>query len=419
MPRPTTMPLLPTDAAAEVNSFNSGLAKRLQQRKDEHLYRTRRVLSSPQTPMVTCDAHSYLSFCSNDYLGLATHPENVAAFKQGLDKYGAGSGASHLVTGHSAAHHALEEELAEFTGRSRALVFSSGYMANVGIISCLAGKQDYVFEDRLNHASLLDGGLFSGAHFNRYPHGDLNRLSALLANAAGDQLRLVVTDGVFSMDGDVAPLAELLDLAEHHKAVVMVDDAHGFGVLGSRGGGLAEAVREQGHVVDENRLPILVGTFGKAFGTAGAFVAGSEELIEALIQFCRPYIYTTALPPAVAEATRCSLRLIQNEGWRREHLQRLVAAFRQRCGALGLVLTESFTPVQGLLLGSAETAINISRELESRGILVTAIRPPTVPQGTARLRITFSATHTMAQLQQLLDVLEEVTPQIIAGRDAQ
>lgn len=418
MPQSITTPLLPTDAAVEVNDFNSVLAARLQQRKDEHLYRTRRVLSSPQSPAVICDERPYLSFCSNDYLGLATHPDVLKAFKKGLDDYGAGSGASHLVTGHSAAHHALEEELAAYTGRSRALVFSSGYMANVGIISCLARKQDYVFEDRLNHASLLDGGLFCGAHFQRYPHGDLSRLSSLLKSSAHDGLRFVVTDGVFSMDGDVAPLAGLLDLAEQHDAAVMVDDAHGFGVLGSNGGGLAEAVREQGHAVDEKRLPILVGTFGKAFGTAGAFVTGSEELIEALIQFCRPYIYTTALPPAIAEATRCSLRLVQSEGWRRQHLQHLIATFRQRCGELGLTLTDSATPVQGLLLGSAETSVLISRELERRGLLVTAIRPPTVPQKTARLRITFSATHTLLQLHKLLDALEQLAPQILAGRNS-
>ena len=415
MLQPTTMPLPHTDAMVQVNSFNTGLAQRLQQRKDEHLYRTRRVLTSPQAPDVMCGAQPYLSFCSNDYLGLAAHPDVIAAFKQGLDQYGGGSGGSHLVTGHSASHHALEEELATFTGRSRALVFSSGYMANVGIISCLVGKQDYVFEDRLNHASLLDGGLFSGAHFNRYPHADLNRLSALLKNSAGDHLRLIITDGVFSMDGDVAPLASLLDIAEQQEAIVMMDDAHGFGCLGIHGGGLAEVVREQGYAVDENRLPILVGTFGKAFGTAGAFVAGSEELIETLIQFCRPYIYTTALPPAVAEATRCSLRLLQNEGWRREHLQQLITTFRQKCSALGLALTNSSTPVQGLLLGSADTALQISHQLENQGLLVTAIRPPTVPQGTARLRITFSATHTMAQLQRLLDALEELTPHILAS----
>jgi 8-amino-7-oxononanoate synthase len=388
---------------------------RLQKRRNEHLYRTRRTLASPQAPMLTCDGASYLSFCSNDYLGLATHPDVIEAFKKGLDDYGAGSGGSHLVTGHSAAHHTLEEELAAFTGRSRALVFSSGYMANVGVISCLVGKQDYVFEDRLNHASLLDGGLFCGAHFNRYPHADLSRLSTLLEKSAGEHLRLIVTDGVFSMDGDVAPLPGLLDLAEQHNALVMMDDAHGFGCLGSHGGGLAEAVRENGHAVDESRLPILVGTFGKAFGTAGAFVAGSEELIETLIQFCRPYIYTTALPPALAEATRCSLRLIQRESWRRDHLQHLIKTFRNECKELGLVLTDSSTPVQGLLLGSAETALDVSSQLEKQGLLVTAIRPPTVPQGTARLRITFSATHTMTQLQRLLDALEKLAPAILAG----
>lgn len=415
MLQPTTTLLPRIDAEAQVNNFTTGLALRLQQRQDEHLYRIRRVLTSPQAPEVVCGNQPYLSFCSNDYLGLATHPDVISAFKHGLDKYGAGSGGSHLVTGHSAAHHALEEELAAFTGRSRALVFSSGYMANVGIISCLAGKQDYVFEDRLNHASLLDGGVFSGAHFKRYPHADLNRLSALLKNSAGDHLRLIVTDGVFSMDGDVAPLASLLELAEQHEAIVMMDDAHGFGCLGSHGGGLAEAVREQGHIVDENRLPILMGTFGKAFGTAGAFVAGSEELIETLIQFCRPYIYTTALPPAVAEATRCSLRLIQNESWRRQHLQQLIFTFRQKCIELGLLLTDSSTPVQGLLLGAADTALQVSKQLESLGLLVTAIRPPTVPHGTARLRVTFSATHTMEQLQRLLNALEKLAPNILAG----
>ncbi|MES2624102.1 MAG: 8-amino-7-oxononanoate synthase [Pseudomonadota bacterium] len=417
MLQPSTTLLPRIEVPAHVNSFRSGLAKRLQERKDEHLYRTRRVLMSAQAPVVMTGDQTCVSFCSNDYLGLATHPEVVAAFKNGLDLYGAGSGGSHLVTGHNTAHHALEEELAAFTGRSRALVFSSGYMANVGVISCLVGKQDYVFEDRLNHASLLDGGLFSGARFNRYPHGDMNRLSALLKNSSGDHLRLIVSDGVFSMDGDVAPLANLLDLAEQHDALVMIDDAHGFGTLGSQGGGLAEAVREQGHVVDENRLPILIGTFGKAFGTAGAFVAGSDELIETLIQFCRPYIYTTAMPPAVAEATRCSLRLIQNDSWRREHLQKLIMMFRKKCSELGLALTDSITPVQGLLLGSADTALQISRQLESRGLLVTAIRPPTVPQGTARLRITFSATHTIEQLQRLLDALEELAPDIRAGRE--
>lgn len=395
-----------------MNSFTRTLTDRLQERKAEHLYRSRRILASPQAPEVFCGKQSFVAFCSNDYLGLANHPEVIEAFKHGLDKYGAGSGASHLVTGHSTAHHALEEELAAFTGRSRALLFSSGYMANVGVISCLLGKNDYVFEDKLNHASLLDGGLFSNAHFKRYPHGNLDKLATLLQIVDGEGLRLIVSDGVFSMDGDVAPLANLLDLAEQQQALVMLDDAHGFGFLGTHGGGLSEAVREQGVVVDENRLPILVGTLGKAFGTAGAFVAGSEALIETLIQFCRPYIYTTALPAAVAEATRCSLRLLQGENWRREHLRQLIEKFRQRCLELALPLMPSTTPIQGLLLGSSTAALAVSHILETHGLLVPAIRPPTVPLGSARLRVTLSAAHSMAQLQHLLDALEQLAPTI-------
>jgi 8-amino-7-oxononanoate synthase len=312
------------------------------------------------------------------------------------------------VAGHSHAHHALEEELAAFTGRSRALLFSSGYMANVGVLGTLLGARDQVFEDRLNHASLLDGGLFSGASFKRYPHLDSTRLAQLLDDIPGraaEQLCMLVTDGVFSMDGDVAPLADLLDLAETHGAIVMVDDAHGFGCLGAQGGGLAQAVADTGVDVGERRLAVLMGTFGKAFGTAGAFVAGSDALIETLIQFCRPYIYTTALPPAVAEATRCSLRLLQQDTWRRTHLATLIALFRQGCQQLGLQLTASATPIQGLLLGSAASALAAAAFLETQGLLVTAIRPPTVPVGTARLRISFSAAHSLAQVERLLAAL--------------
>lgn len=393
-----------------MSSFAVRLQARLDARKAEHLYRSRRVQDTPQAPEVVSNGKAMLAFCSNDYLGLASHPELIAAFKRGLDTYGAGSGASHLVAGHSRAHHALEEELAEFTGRTRALVFSSGFMANVGVLSALADKADQIFEDRLNHASLLDGGLYSGAAFKRYPHLDTLKLAGMLDKAEPQGQRFLVSDGVFSMDGDAAPLADLLAVAERHAAVVMLDDAHGFGCLGSTGGGLAQAVQEQGVDTGEARLAILVGTFGKAFGTAGAFVAGSDALIETLIQFCRPYIYTTALPPAVAEATRCSLRLVQQEGWRRAQLQTLVAQFRAGCTQLGLTLTDSSTPIQGLLLGAAETALAASRHLEEQGILVSAIRPPTVPAGTARLRISFSAAHTQAQVQRLLDALATLAP---------
>lgn len=400
-------------------SFADGLKARLAARQAEHLYRRRRVQDTPQQPEVVSNGKPMLAFCSNDYLGLANHPEVIAAFKRGLDTYGAGSGASHLVAGHSRAHHALEEELAAFTGRSRALVFSSGFMANVGVLSALAGAQDQVFEDRLNHASLLDGGLNSGAAFKRYPHLDAAKLEELLAKSAPQGQRFIVSDGVFSMDGDVAPLAAMLDIAQRNHAVVMLDDAHGFGCLGSTGGGLAQALAEQDCDTGEARLAILVGTFGKAFGTSGAFVVGSEELVEALIQFCRPYIYTTALPPAVAEATRCSLRLVQQEHWRREHLRGLVTQFRAGCARLQLTLTDSHTPIQGLLLGASETALAVSSQLEAQGILVSAIRPPTVPNGTARLRISFSASHTAAHVARLLDALAAIAPTLPAFEASQ
>jgi len=397
-----------------VTSFRQTLRARLEERRSASLYRQRRVHDTPQQPLLQVDGRMLLSFCSNDYLGLANHPEVLRSFRDALDRYGAGSGASHLVSGHSLPHHALEEELAAFTGRSRALVFSSGYMANVGTLTALFGKQDAIYEDRLNHASLLDGGLFSGARFRRYAHLDVTALGKLLQDDAGSSLRCIVTDGVFSMDGDVAPLADLLGLAQQHDAVLMVDDAHGFGCLGSTGGGLAQALAEQGVRVDEDNLHILVGTLGKAFGTAGAFVAGSDELIESLVQFCRPYIYTTALPPAVAAATRTSLQLLQRDDWRREYLQVMVQHFRKGCLELGFTLTDSSTPIQGLLLGSAEDALQASRALEAAGLLVTAIRPPTVPSNTARLRITFSAAHTQADVDQLLAALAQLPRRIAA-----
>lgn len=338
-----------------------------------------------------------LAFCSNDYLGLANHPDVVAALKRGADVYGTGSGAAHLVTGHSAAHHALEEELAEFTQRPRALLFSTGYMANLGVISSLAGRADQVFEDRLNHASLLDGALLSRARLRRYPHADAPRLARMLE---GESARLVATDGVFSMDGDLAPLPELARTADGAGAWLLVDDAHGLGVLGDEGRGSLDHFD-----LGPEQVPVLVGTLGKAFGTSGAFVAGSEELIETLIQRARSYIYTTAPPPAVAEATRESLRIARRESWRRERLQALIARFRAGAEQLGLPLMDSPTPIQPLVAGSAEQALRWSRGLEERGILVSAIRPPTVPEGSARLRVTFSAAHEEADVDRLLQAL--------------
>lgn len=380
------------------------LSEELVRRKAGHLYRTRRVLQGPQSVEPVVDGRRCLAFCSNDYLGLASHPQVIEALQRGAAEYGVGSGAAHLVSGHSAAHHALEEELAAFTGRPRALLFSTGYMANLGVVSALAGRGDTVFEDRLNHASLLDAGLLSGARLRRYPHADTQVLDAWLREAAGE--RLIVSDGVFSMDGDLAPLPALCDLAQRHGAWLVIDDAHGLGVIGATGGGTLEHFG-----LGSADVPVLVGTLGKAFGTCGAFVAGSEELIETLIQTARTYIYTTAAPPALAEATRVSLRLAQTEGWRREHLRGLIERFRRGAEQLGLPLLPSSSPIQPLLVGDSAQALRLSERLWERGILIGAIRPPTVPKGTARLRITFSAAHSEAHVDRLLGTLADLMPE--------
>ncbi|MDD2761643.1 MAG: 8-amino-7-oxononanoate synthase, partial [Methylomonas sp.] len=279
--------------------------------RQQNLYRTRRVVDGGQGVLMEVDGRQVVNFCSNDYLGLANHPDVAAAFRAGVDRYGSGSGSAHLICGHSRAHHELEEELAEFCRRDRVLLFSTGYMANLGVISALLGRNDTVLEDRLNHASLLDGGLLSRAHLKRYRHADSDDLQRLLAAAAGKSL--IASDGVFSMDGDLADLPRLAALAEQYQAGLMIDDAHGFGVLGANGGGIVEH-----YGLSQDDVPLLMGTLGKAFGTFGAFVAGSEDLIELLIQKARTYVFTTALPPAVAEATRASLHLLRTENGRRE-----------------------------------------------------------------------------------------------------
>jgi 8-amino-7-oxononanoate synthase len=377
-------------------SLQQQLTTALEQRREAALYRSRRIAESPQQPEMRIDGRSMLAFCSNDYLGLANHPEVVRALQQGADDYGAGSGAAHLISGHTAAHHALEEELAEFTGRPRALLFSTGYMANLGVIAALLGRGDRLYEDRLNHASLLDAGLLSRCKMQRYPHAETAALERQLADD-GAAHKLIATDGVFSMDGDLAPLPELAGLARGHDAWLMVDDAHGLGVLGEEGRGSLDHFG-----LGMEQVPILMGTLGKAFGTFGAFVAGSEALIETLIQQARSYVYTTAPPPAVAEAARTSLRIARQESWRRDRLRQLISRFRTGAESLGLPLMDSPTPIQPILAGSAERALAWSRRLEEQGILVSAIRPPTVPEGSARLRITFSANHTDRQLERLL-----------------
>ena len=378
------------------------LAVALARQQARNLYRSRQILEGPQGTEIEISGQHYLSFCSNDYLGLANHPAVVAALQEGAARYGAGSGASHLITGHSRAHHILEETLAEYTGRPRALLFSTGYMANLAALSTLAGRHDIVYADRLNHASLVDGIRLAGARLRRYRHADMAHLSDLLTESRRDAPSLIVTDGVFSMDGDRAPLAELAALARDHGARLMVDDAHGLGVRGDDGGG---TLSELALTVDD--VPILVGTLGKAFGTFGAFIAGREELIETMIQHARPYVYTTALPPAIAHATTTAVGLAQREEWRREKLRTLGRYLVQGARRLGIDLPDT-VPIVPLIVGEASRAVKLSDALRARGILITAIRPPTVPAATARLRITLSANHSETHIDRLLSALREV-----------
>ncbi|PKM36415.1 MAG: 8-amino-7-oxononanoate synthase [Gammaproteobacteria bacterium HGW-Gammaproteobacteria-10] len=378
--------------------IESGLEVELERLAREDLYRSRRVVDSAQGVELQCGGRKLINFCSNDYLGLANHPSVVKAFQDGAVRYGVGSGSAHLICGHSRAHHALEEELAEFTGRDRALLFSTGYMANIGAISALTGKGDTVFEDRLNHASLLDGGLLSGARFKRYRHADTDGLLDGLSRAEGRAM--IVTDGVFSMDGDLAPIDALSQIAKDREAWLMIDDAHGLGVIGDKGRGVVEHFG-----LTQQQVPILVGTLGKAFGTFGAFVAGSETLIETLIQKARTYIYTTALPPAVAEATRVALSIVIEEQWRREKLNDLVRRFRRGAEQLGFPLMPSNSAIQPILIGDSRRAVEIGKRLLDDGFWVGAIRPPTVPQNSARLRVTFSALHDEQHVDRLLEFL--------------
>jgi len=380
------------------------LQQALEELKQADLYRSRRVIDSAQGVYLQVDGKSVLNFCSNDYLGLANHPEVIKSFKEAADRYGVGSGSAHLVCGHGREHHALEEELADFTGRERALLFSTGYMANLGAIAGLMAKGDVIYEDKLNHASLLDGGLLSGAKFKRYLHNDLHNLQLKMQGQEAGQNAMIVTDGVFSMDGNVACLPDLSALAEQQGALLLVDDAHGFGVLGQSGGGIVEQCQ-----LTQAQVPLLVGTFGKAFGTSGAFVAGSEALIETLIQKSRTYIYTTALPPAIAAATRTSLKLLQADGWRRDKLNQLIAHFRRGAEQLGLELMPSESAIQPIILGESQKAMQASAALLKQGIWVSAIRPPTVAQGSARLRITFSAAHDIEHVDQLLGALAGIS----------
>lgn len=372
----------------------------------QHLRRHRRTADSyPRRGSrieVRVDGRQLIDFCGNDYLGLAHHPQIARALAEVAEREGTGSGAAHLVTGHGVEHSRLEEAVAAFTGRERALLFSTGYMANLAAITTLAETGDLVLLDRLNHASLIDGARLSGARFKRYTHADASAAEAELRGAADDPERgvLVATDGVFSMDGDLAPLPSLARACRTHQAWLVVDDAHGLGVVGPTGRGSLEHFQ-----LTPDDVPLLVGTFGKAFGTFGAFVAGDADLIELLMQKARTYIFTTALPQPLAAATRRALELAESESWRRERVLELTARFRKGAQQLGVPVGTSGTPVQPVLLGSAEAALRAQAQLMEAGFWVAAIRPPTVPAGSARLRVTLSAAHADSQVDALLEVL--------------
>lgn len=382
--------------------WHNELQTALDQRKAAARYRQNRVRHNQQGVNVIIDGKPLVSFCSNDYLGLAAHSAIKKAFIDTANEQGVGSGAAHLLTGHSIYHQQLEEALAEFTGQQQALLFSTGYMANLAVIDGLLGNGDAVIQDKLNHASLLDGGRITEAKQYRYPHADMSLLHKRLHNAVVAQHKLIVSDGVFSMDGDITPLPEIMALAAQHKAGVVIDDAHGFGVVGKHGKGTVEHYR-----IAADKAPIVVGTFGKALGTAGAFVAADSDVIETLVQEARSYIYTTAQPPAVAAASIESLKLVRQESWRREKLASLITQFRTGAAQLGLDLMPSSTPIQPIVIGDEADVLAVAKSLEQHGFLVGAIRPPTVPKGSGRLRITFSAEHSEQQVEQLLTALEQ------------
>lgn len=364
------------------------------------LRRQRAMREARSFPGIALNGRECINFAANDYLGLACEPRVAEALAMGARRWGAGAGAAHLLSGHTRAHAAFEEALADFLGCESALLFSTGYMANLGAVGALAGRHDTVIEDKRNHASLIDATVLARARLLRYAHADMEAARQRLEQAEGE--KLLVTDGVFSMDGDLAPLPELVTLARQGGATLMVDDAHGFGVLGKAGRGSLECWG-----VAPGAVPVHVVTLGKALGVFGAAVAGSRELIDTLVQLARPWIYTTALPPALAEALCVSLQLVREEGWRRVRVQAHVARLRAGCERAGLKLSSSCTPIQPVVVGSAERALSVSARLFARGFYVPAIRPPTVPEGSSRLRITLSAAHTDAQVDALVCALAE------------
>ncbi|WP_201276905.1 8-amino-7-oxononanoate synthase [Microbulbifer sp. ALW1] len=386
-----------------MSSLQDFLNTRLAERRAQQLYREHKILDAAPGPVAVVDGAELITFSSNDYLGLATHPEVIAAQQRGA-LLGAGATASHLVNGHFAIHQQLQNTIAEMTGREAALLFGSGYMANVGIINALVGRGDFVVQDKLNHASLIDGGRISGAQYLRFAHNDLAALDVQLQRARNksDGRMLLAVDGVYSMDGDIAPLAEMAALCRKYDAWLMVDEAHGFGVMGSEQCPSAGSAAAAG--LDQDTAPIVMGTLGKAAGNAGAFVAGSQALIDYLTQFARTYIYTTGMPPAVAAGCLRALELMQQAPLQQTLVQR-IDYFRRRAAERNLPLENSSSAIQPLVLGCEQRVLDVAAQLRNAGYLVGAIRPPTVPAGTARLRITLSAAHSEAQIDGLLSAL--------------
>jgi 8-amino-7-oxononanoate synthase len=376
------------------------LQKDLQDRTSLGIYRSLKTVDSPQGREITLDGRRVLNFCSNDYLGLANDARIKRATLEAIEEYGLGAGASRLVCGNMFPHERLEEDLAFFKNTECALVFSNGYMANTGIISALMDRESVVLSDKLNHASIIDGIILSRAGFLRYPHADMQALQKILKNLPAAKRKLIVTESVFSMDGDRSPLKEIVDLARRYEAMIMVDEAHAFGVLGKRGSGLVEELSLEGQV------DIQMGTLSKAAGSFGAYVCGTKVLRDYLINKSRSFIYTTAIPPLLAQASRAALQIIRQESQLRRKLQENADYLRAEFKAMGFDTMNSSTPIIPILVKDSLQAVAMSKRLLEQDIFVQAIRPPTVPMGTARLRLTVTATHTQDDLNQLLNALK-------------
>ena len=380
-------------------SFRESISNQNQQRYDSGLLRELKTVEAPQGVVVKRASRELINFSSNDYLGLANSDELKSAVEQGVANWGVGAGASHLVCGHQSPHDSLEYEIAEFVGAEKAIVFSTGYMANLAVPNAFLSRHDLLLQDKLNHASLIDAGLLCRAKTCRYKHLDLDHASQLIDQSAAPRM-MIATDGVFSMNGGVADVARLSEICDHENRLLLVDDAHGFGVLGKSGAGSLEkaGLRPRGQT-------LMIGTLSKAVGSFGAFVAGDAIWIDHLIQHARPYIYTTALPPAIVEASRAGIRMIQQQAWRLEKLSENVALFRKLAAGKGVELLDAQAPIQSVVFGSPVDAVGASERLEKKGFLVVAIRPPTVPEGTSRLRITLSASHEAHQIEGLVEAL--------------